>query len=128
MRVLLWHVHGSWTTSFVQGGLDYVVPLLPDRGPDGRGRAQTWDWPGTVREVPAEALADEPLDGVVLQRPHEAALLREWTGLQVGRDVPAVYLEHNAPTGHAVCRAIRAAPVLPFIGQRSGSRVNVPSG
>ncbi|MFW5470853.1 glycosyltransferase [Knoellia sp. CPCC 206435] len=105
MRILLWHVHGSWTTSFVSGGHDYVIPLLPDRGPDGRGRARTWDWPDTVREVPVEALADEPLDVVVLQRPHEAALLRDWTGLRAGHDVPAVYLEHNAPTGHAVCTA-----------------------
>lgn len=103
MRILLWHVHGSWTTSFVAGGHDYVVPLLPDRGPDGRGRARTWDWPATVREIPVEALADEPVDVVVLQRPHEAALVRQWCGLEVGRDVPAVYLEHNAPTGHAVC-------------------------
>lgn len=102
MRILLWHVHGSWTTSFVSGGHDYVVPLLPDRGPDGRGRARTWDWPETVREVPTDLLADEPIDVVVLQRPNEAALVREWTGLRVGRDVPAVYLEHNAPTAHAV--------------------------
>lgn len=102
MKVLLWHVHGSWTTSFVSGGHDYVVPILPDRGPDGRGRAQTWDWPASVREVAPEALAAEDVDVVVLQRPHEAELLRSWTGLRVGHDVPAVYLEHNAPTGHAV--------------------------
>ncbi len=51
MRILLWHVHGSWTTAFVQGPHEYLVPVLPDRGPDGRGRAQTWDWPGSVREV-----------------------------------------------------------------------------
>lgn len=102
MRVLLWHVHGSWTTSFVSGGHDYVLPMLPDRGPDGRGRARTWDWPDSVREVPVDDLRDEPFDVVVLQRPHEARLVREWCGRVVGRDVPAVYLEHNAPTGHAV--------------------------
>jgi hypothetical protein len=47
-------------------------------------------------------LAAEPLDAVVLQRPHEADLVRRWTGRRVGRDLPAVYVEHNAPTGHAV--------------------------
>ena len=31
-------------------------------------------------------------------------------------------------TGQPVSSAIRAAPVLPVIGQRSGSRVSVPSG
>lgn len=102
MRILLWHVHGSWTTSFVSGPHDYVLPLLPDRGPDGRGRARTWDWPASAREVPVEELGDVPVDVVLLQRPHEAELLERWTGHRPGRDVPAVYVEHNAPTGHAV--------------------------
>lgn len=102
MRVLSWHVHGSWTTSFVAGGHEYLIPVLPDRGPDGRGRARTWDWPDSAREVALDRLDAQDVDVVVLQRPHEAALLEERTGLRVGRDLPAVYVEHNAPTGHAV--------------------------
>jgi len=101
MRVLLWHVHGSWTTAFVQGAHDYLLPLVDDRGPDGRGRAQTWDWPIQAREVPVETLRDSTFDVVVLQRPHELELLARWTGLRAGIDVPAVYVEHNAPTGTA---------------------------
>jgi hypothetical protein len=100
VKVLLWHVHGSWTTSFVQGDHEYVVPVVPDRGPDGRGRARTWDWPGSVREVAPEALRDEDVDVVLLQRPHELDHLAEdWLGRRPGRDVPAVYVEHNAPQG-----------------------------
>ena len=49
MRVLLWHVHGSWTTAFVQGAHEYFLPVLPDRGADGLGRARTWRWPDPVR-------------------------------------------------------------------------------
>jgi len=101
MRIFLWHVHGAWTTALVQGPHDYLVPLLPDRGPDGRGRARTYPWPASVREVtPAEA-AREPVDVVLLQRPQElAGLAAEWLGGRVpGLDVPAVYLEHNAPQG-----------------------------
>ncbi len=102
MRILLWHVHGSWTTSFVQGGHEYLLPLLADRGPDGRGRARTWDWPGSVREVPAQELADTEVDLVLLQRPHELELAQQWLGRRPGIDVPAVYVEHNTPAGHAV--------------------------
>ncbi|HEX2041408.1 MAG TPA: glycosyltransferase [Acidimicrobiales bacterium] len=101
MNVLLWHVHGSWTTAFVQGPHRYLVPVTPDRGPDGLGRARTWDWPVSVVEVtPAEA-AEAEVDVVVLQRPHElAGLAEEWLGgRQPGRDVPAVYLEHSSPEG-----------------------------
>lgn len=101
MRVLLWHVHGSWTTSFVQGGHDYLLPVLPDRGPDGRGRARTWDWPAQAVEVPPDALAHQDLDVIILQRPAELGLAKEWTGRQPGRDVPAVYVEHNTPGGGA---------------------------
>jgi hypothetical protein len=99
MRVLLWHVHGSWTTAFVQGPHEYVLPVTPDRDDDGLGRARTWDWPAAAREVPPERLAAEDVDVVVLQRPHELDLAERWLGRRPGRDLPAVYLEHNTPAG-----------------------------
>ncbi|WP_041939416.1 MULTISPECIES: glycosyltransferase [Frankia] len=99
MRILLWHVHGSWTTSFVQGGHSYVVPVLPGRGPDGLGLARTYPWPGTVAELGPDELRDAGVDVVVLQRPHELELTERWLGRRPGRDLPAVYVEHNTPRG-----------------------------
>jgi len=100
MRILLWHVHGSWTTAFVQGRHEYLLPVLPDRGGDGRGRAQTWDWPPGAVELTPEELAETPIDLVLLQRPHELELCERWLGgRRPGRDVAAVYVEHNAPQG-----------------------------
>jgi hypothetical protein len=100
MRILLWHVHGAWTTAFVHGRHEYVVPVLPDRGPDGVGLARTYAWPTSVSEVPPEQLRDEEFDVVLLQRPHELERLAEdWLGRRPGRDIPAVYVEHNAPQG-----------------------------
>jgi Glycosyl transferases group 1 len=100
MKVLLWHVHGAWTTAFVHGDHDYTVPVVADRGPDGVGIARTYAWPEDVRELPPERLRDEDFDVVVLQRPHELEhLAEEWLGRRPGRDVPTVYVEHNAPQG-----------------------------
>ena len=99
MRILLWHLHGSWMTAFVQGDHEYLVPVTPDRGEFGLGRARTWDWPTSVREVTPAQLRDEPIDLVVLQRPEELELCRAWTGRAPGRELPAVYLEHNTPHG-----------------------------
>jgi hypothetical protein len=97
VRILLWHVHGAWTTAFVHGRHEYVVPVLPDRGADGLGIARTYAWPDAVTELPPERLADEPFDAVVVQRPHELErLVPEWLG---GRALPTVYVEHNAPQG-----------------------------
>ena len=97
----MWHVHGSYTTSLVQGPHEYLLPVLPTRGPDGRGRALTWDWPPNAVEVtPAEA-RDAEVEVAVLQRPEELnGLCEQWLGgRRPGRDVPAIYLEHNAPQG-----------------------------
>jgi Glycosyl transferases group 1 len=101
MRVLLWHVHGAWTTAFVHGRHTYLVPVVPDRGPDGRGRARTYAWPDSAVEVTPEEAARAEVDVVVLQRPEELDGLAEaWlAGRRPGRDLPAVYVEHNAPQG-----------------------------
>jgi hypothetical protein len=110
----LWHVHGSWTTSFVQGAHDYFVPVVPDRGPEGRGRAQTWDWPASVREVDRDEARDLAIDVVVLQRPDELfGGAEHWLGgRRPGVDIPSVYVEHNTPQGRidAMCH--------PAAGQR----------
>ncbi len=102
MRILIWHLHGSWMTSFVQGPHEYLVPVTPDRGPFGLGRARTWDWPASVIEVTPGELRDLAVDLVVLQRPDELALARAWLGRVPGRDVPTVYVEHDTPPGPTV--------------------------
>jgi hypothetical protein len=102
MNILIWHVHGSWLTSFVQGPHTYLVPATPDRGPDGLGRARTWTWPSSVHERTPEELRESDIDLVVLQRPHEPELAYAWTGRRPGHDVPAVYVEHNCPDGSPV--------------------------
>ncbi|MFF9392225.1 glycosyltransferase [Streptomyces griseoluteus] len=102
MNILVWHVHGSWLTAFVQGRATFLVPVTEDRGPDGLGRARTWQWPGTVLERTPEQLRDTDIDLMVLQRPHELELAHRWTGRRPGVDVPAVYVEHNSPHETAV--------------------------
>jgi glycosyltransferase involved in cell wall biosynthesis len=100
MNVLIWHVHGSWTTSFVQGDQTYLVPVVPDRGADGHGRARTWDWPATVIELGPEQIADAEVDVVVVQSERELELAYAWLGGRCpGRDVPVIWLEHNTPQG-----------------------------
>jgi len=101
MRIFLWHVHGSWTTAFVHGEHEYLIPVLPDRGPDGRGRARTYTWPAQAIEVTPDDAAQADVDVVVIQRPHELDGLAEaWLGgRRPARDLPAIYLEHTSPQG-----------------------------
>lgn len=93
--VLLWHVHGSWTDAFVRGRHRYVLPRNDACDADGRGLCgRQWK---RADEVAVDKLADEPVDLVVLQRPEELDLAARWLGRRPGQDVPAVYVEHNAP-------------------------------
>ncbi|GLZ29172.1 glycosyl transferase [Lentzea sp. NBRC 105346] len=77
MRILLWHVHGSWTHSFVQGGHDYLIPGPPD----GIGLAGR---PWRADEV---CLSEVDADVMVAQHPD-----------QVVSGLPVIYLEHNTPS------------------------------
>ncbi|GIE36475.1 glycosyl transferase [Actinoplanes italicus] len=89
MNILLWHVHGSWTTSFVQGKHRYLVPVNPARDEWGRGRARTFTWPDTVEELPLDQIRD--VDVAIAQRPGELDLIPP--------HVPVIYVEHNTPKG-----------------------------
>jgi glycosyltransferase involved in cell wall biosynthesis len=39
------------------------------------------------------------VDAVILQRPHELALCERWLDRRPGIELPAIYVEHNAPQG-----------------------------
>lgn len=96
MRILIWHVHGGWMDGFVRGAHTYLLPTEPDRGAWGLGRGGR-PWPDAAQEVSTASLREEPIDVVVLQRPEEIERVAELTGRRPGRDLPAVFLEHNTP-------------------------------
>jgi outer membrane murein-binding lipoprotein Lpp len=98
--IVAWHVHGSWMQAFVAGSHRYLIPVNAAKDADGRGLLGR-DWP-RAREVDADALRDADIDLVVLQRPEEIELTERWTGRRPGIDVPAVFVEHNAPRPLAV--------------------------
>jgi glycosyltransferase involved in cell wall biosynthesis len=92
-NILVWHVHGSWMESFVAGSHRYLIPFSGDhraRGLLGR------NW-SNASEVSDEDLADADVDVVIVQAPEQLALAEKWLGRRLGHDVPAIYLEHNAP-------------------------------
>ncbi|MFC9252663.1 glycosyltransferase [Amycolatopsis thailandensis] len=99
LRILVWHVHGSWTEAFVRGGHRYFVPSSADGGPWGLGLSGR-EWPA-AEEVSFPELADLDPDVVVLQRPEELELVAQWLRRRPGKDLPAVFVEHDTPRPHA---------------------------
>jgi hypothetical protein len=96
MRILMWDVHGGYTDSLVAGTHDYLF-LPPDAS--GRGGLARYGSspPSNAYEVTAEELRDQPPDLVLLQRLEEIELCAEQLSRRPGRDLPAIFLEHNTP-------------------------------
>ena len=92
LRILTWHVHGSYLDSLVQSGHEFFLPVKPD-GTGGRGG---WGWPDTVHDVPEEQIRDVDVDLVLYQ--HESNR-RDAPRILSDRQLrgPRVYLEHDPP-------------------------------
>lgn len=96
MNILVKHVHGGYMNGFVQGSHTYWLPVEDAAGSAGR-RAT---WPKNVRNLTPERSRDVEIDLAVLQNASEFEEFPRWLrGRVPGRDVPAVYIEHNAPQG-----------------------------
>ncbi|WP_420367694.1 glycosyltransferase [Curtobacterium sp. L1-20] len=93
MRILVWHVHGGWMDAFVRGPHEYLIPTTPARDAWGLGRGGR-AWPDSAIEIDPADVVDAEVDVVVLQRTEELEEARRLLG---GRDVPMVFVEHNAP-------------------------------
>jgi hypothetical protein len=53
LRVLTWHVHGSYLESLGSIGHDILLPVRPGRPEGYGGRPTDANWPHTVREIDA---------------------------------------------------------------------------
>ena len=101
LRVLTWHVHGSYLYYLAQVPHVLVLPVREGRPEGYGGRGGHVAWPATVEEVPAEEVRDlDDLDLVLTQsrRNREVdapALLSD----AQRRDLPRVHLEHDPPQG-----------------------------
>lgn len=97
LRVLTWHVHGSYLAALAEVPVTWYLPVLPGRPQPYGGRGASFDWPDNVVEVPAEDVARLDLDCVV----HQSRATWEddrFTLLSAAqRRLPTVYLEHDPP-------------------------------
>lgn len=97
MRVLTWHVHGSYLRYLAEVPHEIVVPAKPGRPEGYGGRAGHDRWPDNLVEVPAEAVPDLDVDAIVFQS-HRNWLVDQHELLSdAQRRLPRIYLEHDPP-------------------------------
>lgn len=97
LRVLTWHVHGSYLDSLVHSGHEFFLPVRDADGKRSGGIGQ-WPWPRErVHEVPEADVRDLDVDLVLFQH------VRNWRedGPRILSDRqlagPRIYVEHDPP-------------------------------
>lgn len=97
IRVLTWHIHGSYLYYLSQAPIELYVLSQPDRPPGYAGRHGHFPWGANVHDMPVAQLAGKQFDCVLLQsRQHyledQHAILTD-----AQRRLPQIYLEHDPP-------------------------------
>ncbi len=100
LKILVWHIHGSYLNSLARVEHDWYLPVKSDPRHGYGGRGPTFDTPDYVREVPAECVRDLDLDLVIFQTPKNY-LEDQYEILSPAQQrLPKIYLEHNTPKPH----------------------------
>lgn len=96
LKILTWHVHGSYLDALTSVEHDWYLPVV-----DGKYGGRRWSSPPWVHEIPGDNIKDHDFDLIVYQS------VKNWQADQYEilspdqRRLPRIYLEHNVPRPHA---------------------------
>jgi len=100
LRILTWHVHGTYLYYLTQCPHDFYLPKDPARGHGYGGIGGPFPWGSNVHELPADALRRQAFDVVIFQAraQYERDQYELLTPAQ--RRLPRIYIEHDPPREH----------------------------
>ena len=99
LRVLTWHVHGSYLQYLARAPHDFYLPVGRGRPAGYQGRGGSY-WPENLIEVAAEDVPGLELDCVLFQS-HQNYLVDQHDLLSPDqRRLPRVFVEHDPPRQH----------------------------
>ncbi len=97
LRVLTWHIHGSYLYYLAHANIDFVVPFKPDRPEGYGGRGGTLPWPENLQELPAEEVRRHEFDCILFQSQKNYLEDQYEILSEKQRLLPRIYLEHDPP-------------------------------
>ncbi len=100
LRILTWHVHGSYLYYLVQSHHEFFLPVKPGRPEGYGGRGGSFPWPDNVHEVPSDQVKDLQLDSILHQSRKNYLEDQYQILTEKQRSLPRLYLEHDPPREH----------------------------
>ncbi|HEX2912067.1 MAG TPA: glycosyltransferase [Chloroflexia bacterium] len=97
LRILTWHVHGSYLYYLTQANHEFYLPVKPGKPEGYGGRAGSFPWGDNVHDVPADRVRELDFD-VILYQSRKNYLEDQYEILSARqRALPRIYLEHDPP-------------------------------
>jgi len=102
LRVLTWHVHGSYLYYLSHAPVEFYVLSKPERPPGYGGRYGHFPWGDNVHDMPVAQVRTQQFDCILFQA-HQHYLRDQHEILSPAqRRLPRIYLEHDPPRAHPV--------------------------
>lgn len=96
LKILTWHVHGSYLYYLTQAQHEFYLPIKPGRPEGYGGRLPGFDWGDNVHNIEAERVAQESFDAVIFQSRRNYEIDRAILS-ETQKGLPRLYIEHDPP-------------------------------
>lgn len=97
LRILTWHVHGSYLNYLSRAPHIFMLPVKPGRPEGYGGRAGPFPWGPNVIEVAAEEVRHGQFDAILFQSHRNWQVDQHDLLSPAQRRLPRLYLEHDPP-------------------------------
>jgi glycosyltransferase involved in cell wall biosynthesis len=100
LRILTWHIHGSYLFNLVQAPHDFYVPVKPGKPDRYIGLTDAYEWPDNLHEIPADEVHNAQFDCIIFQT-RQNYFEDQYEILSAEQlQSPRIYLEHDPPWEH----------------------------
>jgi hypothetical protein len=100
LRILTWHVHGSYLYYLTQCRHEFFLPVKPDKPEGYGGRLAGFPWGKNVHDIPAEQVTYQEFDCILFQSAKNYLEDQYEILSEPQRQLPRIYLEHDPPQQH----------------------------
>lgn len=97
LRVLTWHVHGSYLYYLTQTPCQFFLPIKPGKPEGYGGRSGSFHWGENVHEVSADEVREMEFDCILYQSKKNYLEDQYDILTPEQRELPRIYLEHDPP-------------------------------
>ncbi len=97
LRVLTWHIHGSYLYYLTQTPCEFYLPVKPNKEEGYGGKSGTIPWGKNVHEVPADQVKNLEFDCIIFQSKKNYLVDQHEILTEEQGKLPKIFLEHDPP-------------------------------